>query len=326
MKRSSLPPDGDGSESENDPMSNRSEGTHSAPATEGRNPRSAGLEDMSTMEILELLNAEDGWAITAVAAVLPTVGALVDDAVDRVREGGRVHYFGAGTSGRLGVLDASELVPTFGIEPSQVQAHIAGGAAAITRAVEGSEDSAADGHREATESVRRGDVVIGLTVSGTTSYVEGALRASQERGALTALVTSNPTSSLARFAHHVVVADTGAEVLTGSTRLKAGTATKVILNGFSTSLMVKLGRTYSNLMVAVVPGNKKLRDRTLRILGNVTGESPEENSRLLESAGGDLRVAVVTSVAEVSADSAAAALTASNGSVRDAIRRLTPGA
>lgn len=306
-----------------DPMATTSEASRRTPATEERNPRSAGLEDMSTIQILELLNAEDHRAITAVAETVPALGALVDDAVDRVRGGGRVHYFGAGTSGRLGVLDAAELVPTFGIEPFQVQAHIAGGSEAITRAVEGSEDSAADGHRDAMDSVRSGDVVIGLAVSGTTPYVEGALRASRNVGALTGLVTSNPESPLAELADHVVVADTGPEVLTGSTRLKAGTATKVILNGFSTTLMVRMGRTYSNLMVAVVAGNRKLRERTLRILENVTGESPEESSRLLDDAGGDLRVAVVTSVAAVSAESAAAALQASHGSVRDAIRRLT---
>ncbi|MCW3492563.1 N-acetylmuramic acid 6-phosphate etherase [Microbacterium sp. SSM24] len=304
-------------------MATTSEASRRTPATEERNPRSAGLEDMSTIQILELLNAEDQRAITAVAETVPALGALVDDAVDRVRGGGRVHYFGAGTSGRLGVLDAAELVPTFGIDPLQVQAHIAGGAEAITRAVEGSEDSAADGHRDAMDSVRSGDVVIGLAVSGTTPYVEGALRASRNVGALTGLVTSNPDSPLAELADHVVVADTGPEVLTGSTRLKAGTATKVILNGFSTTLMVRMGRTYSNLMVAVVAGNRKLRERTLRILENVTGESPEESSRLLDDAGGDLRVAVVTSVAAVSAESAAAALQASHGSVRDAIRRLT---
>lgn len=325
MKKVSHSSDGEGPESEMDPMATTSDAPRRAPATEERNPRSAGLEDMSTIQILELLNAEDHRAIRAVAQTLPSLGALVDAAVDRVRGGGRVHYFGAGTSGRLGVLDAAELVPTFGIEPLQVQAHIAGGSEAITRAVEGSEDSAADGYSDAHEAVQSGDVVIGLAVSGTTPYVEGALRASRGLGALTGLVTSNPESPLAQLADHVVVADTGAEVLTGSTRLKAGTATKVILNGFSTTLMVRLGRTYSNLMVAVVAGNKKLRDRTLRILENVTGESLEESSRLLDDAGGDLRVAVVTSVAAVSAESAIAALQASDGSVRDAIRRLTSG-
>lgn len=304
-----------------DPMA-QPESQRSAPATEQRNPRSLGLEAMSTLELLTLLNEEDSAAIHAVAAALPALSELVDEAVDRAREGGRVHYFGAGTSGRLGVLDAAELVPTFGTDPAQVQAHIAGGSDAIVRAVEGSEDSESDGRDAASRVVRSGDVVIGLTVSGTTPYVRGALAEARERGAVTGLVTSNPDSPLAPLADHVIVADTGPEVLTGSTRLKAGTATKVILNGFSTALMVGLGRTYSNLMVAVVAGNQKLRERTLRILGDVAETTPERTSQLLDAAGGDLRVAVVAAVAAVPAESAAAALVESNGSVRDALRRL----
>lgn len=306
-------------------MSGTPDTAHRAPATEARNPRSTDLEEMTTVEILELLNDEDSMAIAAVARALPNLAALVDDALDRVKAGGRVHYFGAGTSGRLGVLDAAELVPTFGIDPSQVQAHIAGGPDAIIRAVEGSEDSEAAGRTDVEASVKPSDVVIGVAVSGTTPYVGGALRAARERGVLTGLVTSNPDSPLVAFADHVIVADTGAEVLTGSTRLKAGTATKVILNGFSTTLMVKMGRTYSNLMVGVIAGNQKLRARTLRILQDATGETADASARLLDDAGGDLRVAVITAVADVSAQSADAALRESNGSVREAIRRLTTG-
>lgn len=296
------------------------------PATERRNPLSMNLDELSALEILKLLNAEDHVAIDAVTAVLPELGALVEDAETRVRAGGRVHYFGAGTSGRLGVLDAAELVPTFGIDPVHVQAHLAGGPEAIVTAVEGSEDSEDDGRRDARDAVRPGDVAIGLTVSGTTPYVQGALAAAREQGALTALVTSNPSSPLASLGDHVIVAATGPEVLTGSTRLKAGTATKVLLNGFSTALMVRLGRTYSNLMVAVLATNRKLRERTLRILGEVTGDPAERNAELLEAAGGDLRVAVVAAVAGVPAASAASALESEGGSARDAIRRLAPGA
>lgn len=295
------------------------------PATERRNPRSGRLDELSALEILELLNDEDRTAIDAVAAALPALAALVDGAVDRVRAGGRVHYFGAGTSGRLGVLDAAELVPTFGTDPSLVQAHLAGGPTAIVSAVEDSEDSEDDGRRAALDAAGDGDVVIGLAVSGTTPYVRGALTAARTRGALTALVTSNPDSPLAPLADHVVVADTGAEVLTGSTRLKAGTATKILLNGFSTALMVRLGRTYSNLMVAVLATNTKLRERTLRILGDVTGDSRERSAQLLAEAGGDLRAAVVAAVTGASADSAAAALASEQGSVREAIRRLGAG-
>lgn len=294
----------------------------SEPATEQRHPLSMHLEEMSTIELLELLNAEDRRAMDAVAAVLPSLAALVDDAAERAARGGRVHYFGAGTSGRLGVLDAAELVPTFGTDPSRVQAHIAGGAEAIHRAVENSEDSDEDGQRDALAAVGPDDVAIGLTVSGTTQYVRGALRAARERGALTAIVTSNRATPLAQYADHVIAADTGPEVLTGSTRLKAGTATKILLNGFSTALMVRLGRTYSNLMVAVVATNQKLRARTLRILGEVTGYPREQAAELLDLADGDLRVAVVSAVAGVAIEEARAALAETDGSVRDAIRRL----
>ncbi len=278
---------------------------------------------MSALEILQLMNAEDIAAVQAVEPVLTTLAILVDKAADRVREGGRVHYFGAGTSGRLGVLDAAELIPTFGVDPQQFQAHIAGGPQAIVKAVEGSEDSDGDGRREATAAVNQRDVVIGLAASGTTPYVAGALRVARATGALTALVTSNPASPLAALVDHAIIADTGPEVLTGSTRLKAGTVTKVILNAFSTALMVKRGRTYSNLMVTVVAGNLKLRERTLRILQEVTGASAEQSARMLDRAGGDLQVAVVSALADASTDAAADALEATDGSIGDAIRRLT---
>lgn len=293
-----------------------------ASPTEWRNPRSVDLDNMSALEILQLMNAEDMAAIHAVEPGLGRLAALVDDAVGRVREGNRIHYFGAGTSGRLGVLDAAELIPTFGVDPLLVQGHIAGGAEAVVRAVEGSEDSESEGRREASTVVRQGDVVIGLAASGTTPYVAGALQAARTVGAVTALVTSNPDSSLIALVDHAVIADTGPEVLTGSTRLKAGTVTKVILNAFSTALMVRLGRTYSNLMVTVIASNAKLRDRTLRILQEVTGASLEQAAALLDRAGGDLRVAVVAAAAEVGTDDAAEALVSSGGSVGDAIRRL----
>ncbi len=292
------------------------------PPTERRNPSSIGLDELSTAEVLSLLNSEDSRAIEAVGHTIEPLATLVDDAESVIRLGGSVHYFGAGTSGRLGVLDAAELVPTFGIEPTLVQAHIAGGPDAIVAAVEGSEDSVDDGVRDSRSYVRQGDLAIGLTVSGGTPYVEGALRTSREIGARTALVTSNPAAPLATFADHLIVADTGPEVVTGSTRLKAGTATKVILNGFSTALMVKRGRTYSNLMVAVVAGNRKLRERTLRILSEVNGASIDHNARLLDEAAGDLRVAVVAAATETGVDVARDALHHSDGSVRDAIAML----
>jgi N-acetylmuramic acid 6-phosphate etherase len=234
-----------------------------------------------------------------------------------------VHYFGAGTSGRLGLLDAAELPPTFGVRSDMFVAHLAGGPDAVVRAAEGAEDSDDDGRREARESVERGDLVIGLTVSGTTSYVRGALEIAREKGAATAIVSSNPATPLAGLCDHVLVTRTGAEVLTGSTRLKAGTATKLVLNGFSTAALVRLGRTYSNLMVSVLATNEKLRARTLRILSEVTGESDEASAARLDESANQLAVAVVAAVAGVEADAARLALSGSNGEVRSAIKALT---
>lgn len=292
------------------------------PETELRHPASSGLDSMATEDLLRLLNAEERVAVAAAGAAVPALARLVDDTVERVQRGGSVHYFGAGTSGRLGVLDAAELIPTFGVPPTLVHAHIAGGESAVRHAVENSEDSEAEGRAEARETVGQDDVVIGLTVSGTTPYVRGALSAARDAGALTALFTSHPVSPLAVLSDHVVVAETGREVLTGSTRLKAGTATKILLNGFSTALMVRLGRTYSNLMVAVVASNRKLRERTLRILSEATGLDAATGSALLDRSEGDLTTAVVAAVGGVEPEVARAALDASGGSVTAALRRV----
>jgi N-acetylmuramic acid 6-phosphate etherase len=291
------------------------------PPTERRHPRSEHLHELPVIDVLRLLNSEDRAAVAAAEAALPALARLVTEAAERVGRGGRVHYFGAGTSGRLGVLDAAELVPTFGIDPELVQAHIAGGPEAILRAVENSEDSAGDGERDAL-AVRPEDIVIGVTVSGTTPYVEGALGSARQTGATTALITSNPAAPLATLADHVLVAETGPEVLTGSTRLNAGTATKILLNGFSTALMVRMGLAYSNLMVSVLATNHKLRERTLRILGELTGGDRARDIALLDEAGGDLRVAVVSVVAGTSAAQAREALGLSGGSVPEAVRAL----
>jgi N-acetylmuramic acid 6-phosphate etherase len=293
------------------------------PETELRLPASAKLDEMSVLEVLGLLNDEDRRAVASVRLVLAPLADLTEAAIARVREGGRVHYFGAGTSGRLGILDAAELVPTFGIDPTLVQGHIAGGEQAVITAVEGSEDSEADGRRDSEAFVEPGDVVIGLTVSGTTAYVRGALEHARGRGAVTGLITSNPDSPLAHLADHLIVVATGREVLTGSTRLKAGTATKIALNGFSTALMVGLGLTYSNLMVAVVATNQKLRERTLRILEEIVGGDRAQSEQLLEASDGDLRVAVVAGLSGRDAARAATALAEAGGSVRLAVEALS---
>ena len=296
--------------------------TAPVPATESRHPDSVDLDRMSTLGIVQLLNSEDRVAVDAASAVLPRLAELVDLAADRLAQGGHVHYFGAGTSGRLGVLDAAELVPTFGTDPALVQAHIAGGSDAIVHAVENSEDSEEAGRRDVAAAVGPLDVAIGLTVSGTTPYVRGALDAARATGAVTALITSNPDAPLAELADYFLAATTGPEILTGSTRLKAGTATKILLNGFSTALMVRLGLTYSNLMVSVTATNQKLRERTLRILGEVTGGDPEVGARILAAADGDLKVAVVSAVSGVEIAASKRALDDARGSVPEAVRAL----
>lgn len=291
------------------------------PATEQRNPRSTGLDTMGSREVLELMNSEDAVAVEAVRAALGLLAELVDRAVALVRAGGTVHYVGAGTSGRLAVLDAAELRPTFSLPEGVVTAHLAGGARALEHAVEGGEDSEQDGAAVAGE-LGAGDLLIGLTASGTTPYVRGALEVARRRGTTTGLITNHPASPLAALADVVVPLDTGPEVLTGSTRLKAGTAEKIALNGFSTALMVGLGRTWSNLMVSVVAGNTKLRARTLRILGEATGLPPDLARATLDAADGDLRVALVATLAGCGPQTARQTLAQHDGDVRAAVRSV----
>lgn len=295
------------------------------PPTEQRLADSLDLDLLPSLDVLTLLNDQDRVAVDATRAALPQLAELVDEAAARFRRGGTVHYFGAGTSGRLGVLDAAELLPTFNLEPGRVTAHIAGGDAAIVHAVENAEDSAEEG---ATAAVSLGpdDVAIGLAASGNTPYVGGALRAARAQGAFTALISSNPQARLIPLADIHVLLDTGAEVLTGSTRLKAATAEKLVLNGFSTALMVAVGRTWSNLMVSMVATNEKLRERTVRILREATGLDDEEARALLILTDGDLKTAIVSNLATADAADSRAALASADGSVRGALALLTTGA
>jgi N-acetylmuramic acid 6-phosphate etherase len=286
--------------------------------TEHRLAASVDLDALPSVEVLRLLNAEDRVAVDAVAAVLPQRAELVDLAAERFRSGATVHYFGAGTSGRLGVLDAAELLPTFNLEPGRVVAHIAGGVDALVDAIEGAEDSDAEG-RAAAAGVGPGDVAIGLAASGNTPYVGGALAAARETGAHTVLVSSNPHATLAALADVHLVLDTGAEVLTGSTRLKAATAEKLLLNGFSTALMVAVGRTWSNLMVSVVATNEKLRRRTVRILQQAAGLDPDAARGLLAAADGELKPALVTALAGTDLARSRALIAEHHGSVRDVV-------
>jgi N-acetylmuramic acid 6-phosphate etherase len=286
--------------------------------TEARLEASTDLDALSSVEVLRLLNDHDRVAVDAVADILPQLADVVDVAADRFRRGGTVHYFGAGTSGRLGVLDAAELLPTFNLEPGRVVGHIAGGHQALVNAVEDAEDSDADGRADAA-GLGADDVAIGLAASGNTPYVGGALAAARDAGAFTVLISSNPHASLAPLADANIVLETGAEVLTGSTRLKAATAEKLVLNGFSTALMVAVGRTWSNLMVSVVATNAKLRHRTVRILQEAAGLDDDAARDVLAASGGELKTAIVSALAGTDADESRRLLGEHDGSVRAAL-------
>jgi N-acetylmuramic acid 6-phosphate etherase len=257
----------------------------------------------------------------AVARELPQIARAVDAIVRGLRRGGRLIYVGAGTSGRLAMLDAAECPPTFGVPRRMVQAVVAGGRRALVRAVEGAEDSETQGARDLrAKRVTANDVVVGLTASGSTPYVLGALGYARRRGAVTVGVTSNRQSPLARVAVITIAPQTGPEVITGSTRMKAGTAQKLALNMLSTAAMVRLGRVYDNWMIDVALTNRKLRQRGLRILEQVSGVSVSEAERALRQAGHDLRVALVMLKTGTNAAQAKRRLRAAQGNLRKALR------
>ncbi|MGH3203392.1 MAG: N-acetylmuramic acid 6-phosphate etherase [Streptosporangiaceae bacterium] len=278
-----------------------------------RNDRTTEIDTVGTLELLRLLNAEDTAVAGAVAAVMPDLADVVDRTVARVRAGGHVHYFGAGSSGRIGVLDAAEVVPTFGVAGLFV-AHQAGGESAVAHAAEGAEDRESLG-RQAAAAVTGSDVAVGLSASGRTPYVAGALRAARAAGALTVLVSSNLSAPLADLADRALLVDTGPEAIAGSTRLKAATAQKMILNSLSTAVMVRLGRTYSNLMVWLSGTNEKLRQRQIFILMEASGATEAACRTELARCGGDLRLALVCLLSGLEPEAAARAL-AAGGSVR----------
>lgn len=263
--------------------------------TEQRNPRSARIDQLTTLEIVDLINAEDRMVAEAVHEEREEIAHAVDLVVDCFRRGGRLFYVGAGTSGRLGVLDSAEMPPTYGTDPALVQGIIAGGYAALVRAQEGAEDHPEDGAVAIDErGVGADDFVLGIATSGTTPYVHGALRRARERGARTGfLLCTYPTEELLR-AHDVVIAPlVGPEVITGSTRMKAGTATKMVLNTITTSAMVRLGKVYGNLMVDLQVTCEKLRDRGQRILMETLGVDRPAAAELLERAGGHVKTGIV---------------------------------
>ncbi len=288
--------------------------------TEERNPRSRGLDTKSTLGILRVMNREDARVALAVRRELPAIARAVDAIVKSLRAGGRLFYVGAGTSGRLAAIDAAECPPTFSTPPKMVRAVMAGGARAMRGAVEGAEDSAANGARDlAAARVKRGDVVVGLAASGTTPYVLGALKLARKRGAVTIGVTSNRRSPLAAAARIAITPETGPEAIAGSTRLKAGTSQKMVLNLLSTAAMVRLGRVYGNWMIYVALTNQKLRQRGARILEEAARVSPSAAEHALRQAGHNLPVALVMLKTGANLRDARRRLAQSSGNVLQAL-------
>jgi len=289
--------------------------------TEQRNPLTVDIDVASSSEIVDMLNAEDRSVADAVYSARDALARTIDLVADAFRSGGRLVYVGAGTSGRLGVLDASECPPTFGSEPEMVSGIIAGGAAALVKSQEGAEDDGVAA-RIAVEEKQLGgdDVVIGIAASGTTPFVQAAVQRAQELGAATVLVTcSDPPPELVASCDELIVARVGPEALSGSTRLKAGTATKLILNAITTGAMIRLGKTYGNLMVDLMTLSQKLKDRGERIVMEAGGVDRAAARRAIESAGGSVKVAVVMAKSGADAAEARRRLEIAGGLVREVI-------
>ena len=288
--------------------------------TEKRNAASRNLDRMTAAAIVRLMNREDCKVAIAVGRELPAIARAVDAIAGAIRKGGRLIYVGAGSSGRMGVLDAAECPPTFGTSPKLVQALIAGGRRAITRAVEGAEDSERNGERDLrSKKLTRKDVVVGIAASGTTPYVVGALKFARKRGAATVAVTSNLRMPVGRLAKIVIAPEVGPEVLTGSTRLKAGTSQKMVLNMLSTAVMARLGHVYENLMIDMMLTNEKLAERALRILAEASGKRVSAAEHALRAAGHDLRVALVMLKLRIGAADAKKRLKEERGDLRKAL-------
>jgi N-acetylmuramic acid 6-phosphate etherase len=296
------------------------EGRWSSLLTETRNRRSRGLDTMGTARVVALLLEEDRRAIGAAIRQGRAISRAAERAAQALEAGGSVVFLGAGTSGRMGVLEAAECPPTFGLDPSRVRAVMAGGEGAVFRAAEGAEDDEEAGRREAS-ALGPSDLLVGISASSVTPFVRGALAVAGERGVGTVLVTCAPRPGLSRLADTVIAIASGPEVLTGSTRLKAGSATKAALNAITTAAMVRLGKAYDNLMVDMRPTNAKLKDRARRIVAAAAGVDREEAERLLSLAGNEVKTAIVMERLGVSADAARARLAAAKGHVRRALWR-----
>jgi len=289
--------------------------------TEQVNPASKGIDSLGTTEALRILNQEDQKVAAAVASEIPQIAKAVDAIVEVMRGGGRLFYIGAGTSGRLGVLDAAECPPTFNVNPDLVQGIIAGGEAALARATEASEDDASEGKRNVlSRGLSRADVLVGISASGRTPYVLGAVAAARELGAQTAGISCTPDSLLSRQVDIPITPLTGPEVIAGSRRMKAGTATKLVLNMISTAVMIRLGYVYGNLMVHVQPSNSKLEDRARRIIAEAAGVSPAQAVELLRMSGGHVRTAILMSRLSLDREAAESRLARTGGRISEALK------
>lgn len=289
--------------------------------TESRNVRSMNIDASPVEEILKLINEEDRTVPLAVEKALPAIASLVEDTVSAFARSGRLVYVGAGTSGRLGVLDASECPPTFGVDPSMVVGIIAGGDAALRRSVEGAEDDAQAG-RAALEQIgfASRDVLVGITASGSAPFVLGAMRYARGLGAKVGAISCNKGSKTFELADHKVLIDVGPEVITGSTRLKAGTAQKLVLNMLTTASMVRFGKVYGNLMVDLTPVNKKLVDRSKRLIRQATGCTADRAEKAFAESGGKPKLAIVMVLLGVQKDRAKALIEMGGGRIADAVR------
>lgn len=294
-------------------------------ATEQRNPLSVGMDEMSVLEILSLINSEDAKVAEAVEAEIPYIAAVVEEIVERFKLGGRLFYVGAGTSGRMGIIDAAECPPTFGTPPERVQAIIAGGNKAVFQSQEGAEDKPEKGAKEIERAgIIARDVVIGIAASKRTPFVLGALERAFEIGAYTVLLTTNPRESLTfPFLKEAICPVVGPEVLMGSTRMKSALAQKMVLTMITTTAMVRLGKVFENMMVDLQLTNKKLEERAKRIVMIATGCDYDRAEELLQAAGGHVKTAIIMQIANCSKEEAARVLAESDGFVKRAIRKLS---
>ena len=293
------------------------------PVTEQENPNTKNIDQVSTLEALRLINDEDKKVATAVEKVLPEIAATVDRIVERLKNGGRLFYVGTGTSGRLGVLDASEIPPTYGVSYELVQGVIAGGTDALYKATEASEDNREAGREDLEKrGLTAKDALVGIAASGRTPYTIGALEYARKLGAFTACLTCVPGSAITEAAEIAIVPVVGAEAVTGSTRMKAGTAQKLVLNMISTTAMIRLGYVKGNRMTNVKSSNIKLKERSVRILMAETGLEEAAAQDLLNEAGFDLRAAIVMQKADVSRERAEKALAAADFVIEAAVESL----